>query len=466
MLAGTPESMPKRSSRRVFSLSITVLIAGGLALVAGNAVSLWANLRDLEKAMDLVHHTWLVIDQVQEIRIAIQDAENGQRAYFATRNPAFLQPYSDTEKKLVPHFAALEVLNAESPVQLERTKTLRQLAEIRMMGMRQRISLFDGGDENAATRLAYGVGTRQSDELHDLAATMLAEERRLDKARIAFAYQANIRTNLLAGGLSALLLLLLVLTYVMINLSMRRRQKAERALKALNDGLESIVAQRTTQLSQLAGRLQRVAEEEKMALANELHDELGSNLTAMNLDIAAVAKRLQPTEPALAARLQRALNTLFETVELKRRVIHNLRPSLLDALGIGPALAAMCEDYTSRTGRVCKATIADDLGDMDPAWRITLYRIAQECLTNAANHANANEVNVVLDRTAQGIRLRVVDDGIGIAENALDKPSSHGLRGMRERLVQHGGLFSIQRAGDRGTIAEAFLPFSGLTVAL
>lgn len=331
--------------------------------------------------------------------------------------------------------------------------------------MAARITLFQNGDEPTAIAQAYGIGSDATEELGQLLTTMTEVELALERDRAASVYRAHLQTNTLAAVMSGLILLLLVLTYHLIDRNVRRREKAEHALQVLNASLEELVLKRTTQLSQLSARLQNIAEKEKMALANELHDELGANLTAMNLDVAAVAGRLQASHPALAARLQRALDTLLDTVELKRRIIHGLRPSLLDTLGLGSAMSALCEDYASRTGCACTSHITEDLGEIDPDWLIAIYRIAQECLTNISKHAQASQVNVALIREPQGIRLRVVDDGIGIEQNAFDKPLAHGLRGMRERIRQLGGLFVIRQADDRGTVAEAFLPFPGMAVA-
>ena len=450
---------------RVLPLSISLLIVGGICLVVGNAVSLWANLRDLETAMERQTHTWLAMKHMSDVTIALAEAQAGQRAYFATKNPEFLQAYTVAEAKLPAHLNALDQQVAGDPPQTGRSTALRRLIDARLAGMAARITLFQNGDEPTAIAQAYGIGSDATEELGQLLTTMTEVELALERDRAASVYRAHLQTNTLAAVMSGLILLLLVLTYHLIDRNVRRREKAEHALQVLNASLEELVLKRTTQLSQLSARLQNIAEKEKMALANELHDELGANLTAMNLDVAAVAGRLQASHPALAARLQRALDTLLDTVELKRRIIHGLRPSLLDTLGLGSAMSALCEDYASRTGCACTSHITEDLGEIDPDWLIAIYRIAQECLTNISKHAQASQVNVALIREPQGIRLRVVDDGIGIERNAFDKPLAHGLRGMRERIRQLGGLFVIRQADDRGTVAEAFLPFPGMAVA-
>jgi signal transduction histidine kinase len=460
----TLDRMLKRNSRAL-PLHISLLIIGGVCLVIGNAVSLWANLRELKAATEWHSHTWVVVNRIDDVRTTLMDAEAGLRAFFATRNPDFLQAYARAKAALPGHVAELQRLVADNSRQVALGHKLLQLTDERMVGMEKRIAQFRNGDEALAIAQAFHIGGQQTAGIRQLLTTMTEEELALARVRAAGVYRTYVQTNRLATVMSVVVLLLLVLTYFLIDRNVRRREKAEQALQALNASLEETVLHRTAQLSQLSARLQNIAEHEKMALANELHDELGANLTAMNLDVAAVATRIKDTHPALAARLERALHVLLDTVQLKRRIIHGLRPSLLDTLGLGSAVTALCEDYSARTGRPCNAQVAEEWSDIDPEWTIALYRIAQECLTNITKHAQASEVHVVLSREAQGVRLRVVDDGIGIDHNVLDKSLSHGLRGMRERVRQLGGLFVIRRADERGTIAEAFLPFPGLAVS-
>jgi signal transduction histidine kinase len=150
---------------------------------------------------------------------------------------------------------------------------------------------------------------------------------------------------------------------------------------------------------------------------------------------------------------------LTETVELKHEVIEGLRPSHLDNLGLGFAMKSHCREFTRRTGLPCEVEVQEDFDDLDPAWSIAFYRIAQESLTNITKHAQASRVRITLTREQDGIRLRIVDDGVGLAEESLSKPKSHGIVGMRERMRQMGGTFQIRRPEEgTGTVVEAFIP--------
>lgn len=244
-----------------------------------------------------------------------------------------------------------------------------------------------------------------------------------------------------------------------------RRDVAARtdpATSSPND-VRNEVDPRTAELTELSQHLIRVAEEEKARLARELHDTLGSNLTAINMDLNWLNKRLPPDRPELRERLQRSLQLLAETVELKHEVIEGLRPSNLDNLGLAHAMRSHCREFTRRTGVPCDVQIQEDFDDLDPGWAIALYRIAQEALTNVTRHAAARNVRVQLVRETEGIRLRIIDDGQGMRADAASSRTSHGLLGMRERVRQLGGSISF-RSAEPGTVVDAFIPLPRLDV--
>jgi signal transduction histidine kinase len=244
----------------------------------------------------------------------------------------------------------------------------------------------------------------------------------------------------------------------------RDRETAENAMLQANQVLNVQVEQRTSELTELSQHLIRVSEEEKAKLARELHDTLGSNLTAINMDLNWIQRRLPESAREVKERLQRALKMLSETVELKHEVIEGLRPSHLDNLGLAFAMRSHCREFTRRTGLPCDVDVQEDFDDLDPSWSIAFYRIAQESLTNIAKHAQATKVRVILAREDGGIRLRIIDDGVGVAEESLSKPKSHGIVGMRERMRQMGGRFQIRKPEEgTGTIVEAFIPATNAT---
>lgn len=264
-------------------------------------------------------------------------------------------------------------------------------------------------------------------------------------------------------ALAALLLWIaaVLLAVAVLYVEMRRRERhgpAESAPADANDAL----ARRVAELAQLSQHLLSTAEQEKARIARELHDALGSNLTAVDIDVKWVEKKLREREPELAERLQRALSVLERAVAVERDVIEALRPSLLDTLGLVTALESLCEAFTRRTGLDVVPDLDPDLRALPPEASIALYRVVQEALANVREHAQAKLVRVALQRENEHLRLVIEDDGVGIPEDALADPRAHGLVGMRERLRLLGGTLLLRRgANGRGTVVDATVPQPG-----
>jgi signal transduction histidine kinase len=278
-------------------------------------------------------------------------------------------------------------------------------------------------------------------------------------AFVLVARDASGTTVAAAVVVTLLAMVVIALFYRRMGRYVREQRAAAAELQQTNDTLNLLVAERTAELTHLSQHLISVAEEEKAAFARELHDALGSNLTAVDIDVKWVEKKLREREPELAERLRRAVGVLEHTVEIKRNVIEALRPSLLDMLGLATALESLCEEFTRRTGIDCIPDLDQQLPDLPPDVSIALYRVVQEALANVQKYAQAHVVRVALHSEAEHLRLVVEDDGVGIPDDALGRPASHGLVGMRERLRVLGGTFSIRRGEHgRGTVIDAIAP--------
>lgn len=236
--------------------------------------------------------------------------------------------------------------------------------------------------------------------------------------------------------------------------ALARYQRGERErLTEENRRLEQAVASRTQALQSLTRHQQTLLEDERAALARELHDELGALLTAAKLDIARLKSKITVT-PDVAERLGHLNATLNEGISLKRRIIEDLRPSALDSLGLVPALQILCEGTASRLGIPVQATLAPV--DVSKEGELTLYRFVQEALTNAAKYAQAHAVTVTLHPEGSQAHIKVADDGVGF-DAALVGVGHHGLSGMRFRVESHGGTMAIE-SGPNGSTLSASLP--------
>ncbi len=219
---------------------------------------------------------------------------------------------------------------------------------------------------------------------------------------------------------------------------------------------------RAEELTRLSRHLLTAGEDEKSRIARALHDGLGSTLTAVNLDLFWIQQRLAD-QPAIANRLARATEVLASTVEMKRRIIHELRPTVLDTLGVSAALESHAAEFSQRHAVAVETELPDESPALQDGASIALFRICEEALSNAAHHARAASIRISLREERGSVTLEIVDNGIGFElKPGGAVPASLGLLGMRERAAAIGGTLSIERgAGGRGTIVRVVLPAVG-----
>ncbi|HZQ63254.1 MAG TPA: PAS domain-containing protein, partial [Casimicrobiaceae bacterium] len=255
-----------------------------------------------------------------------------------------------------------------------------------------------------------------------------------------------------------------VIGLVGIATEITERKQMEEELRRTNDRLADLVADRTARLTHLTQYLIRVSEDEKAKLAAELHDELGGALSALALDVASAYERVKTVDTHAAERLRQAQNLVHEMAALKQRIIGHLRPALLDHLGLIPALRDYVGQWARKSGLEVAVQLAADCPDLPREISLALFRVVQESLTNIAKYAQAKRVTVSLAYHDPDVVLTLEDDGVGIDPETLQRPSSHGISGMQQRMAQIGGDFLIERvAPGSGTRVRARLRYPAAT---
>jgi signal transduction histidine kinase len=430
-----------------------------LILVA-NGVSLFRNLASLKGANAAQAHSAKVADQVQYLNVLVMDAESSLRGYFLSGSEVYLGPLRTASSEIDAQFAALNMLLADNPSQRRNLAQLRTLVHRKLDNMHQALEVYrKGGLSDIVAIAGASEGKSLLDEIRLQVVIMVQEQNELLAAGRTGFYQKYEYALLMGIGINVMAILVLGLFYRLIRRAFHARVASARALQNANDNLETMVALRTEQLSVLSRHLISVSEKEKARLARELHDELGANLTAINIDINAVADRVRGHAPELAAMLDRARGTLLNTVELKRRIVEDLRPSMLDNLGLASALQSYCRDFGRVTRLDCEALIEGAIDAAGAMQSIAVFRIVQESLNNVAKYAQATQVTVHIAREGDVLALEIQDDGVGIGAEDMAKPKSHGLLGMRERALLLGGSLTIKRGvNGRGTCIEASIP--------
>lgn len=218
------------------------------------------------------------------------------------------------------------------------------------------------------------------------------------------------------------------------------------------------------QLRELSSYLEGVREDERAKVAREIHDELGQLLTALKIELLQSARRSTDNQEALSRKTESMLGLVDEAIQTVKRISTELRPSVLDDLGLSDALEWLTNEFARRTGIHCTFRARPAQIQADRERSTALFRICQEALTNVARHAQASKVAVALDRTARALRLRVEDDGRGIEPERIADPRAFGLLGMRERACSFGGKFTIVGIPERGTLVLVVLPLCPVKV--
>jgi len=448
---------PMRSTFHQMAVNIVCALIAVLTLIGISELSYDKSM----EAMDELAQAHATRDHVQRLLRDVLDAETGQRGYLLTGDTMYLEPYKtaiadigQTQDQLRELLATREDL-AGTLAQLART-VQRKLAEmdlsIRMKN--------EGKDDAWRFVMTTEVGKEQMDAIRNGANQLIDETNR----NTADGYD-EIRHSLILAriGITLVGAVAFAAFWLYLRQTAALRQAGQRqqlALQAERDLLGVQVRERTSRLAELATHLQQVREEERSHLARELHDELGSLLTAAKLDITRIKARLPADSGDLPARIEHLIETLNSGIALKRRIIEDLRPSSLSNLGLVPALEILTHEFAQRSGLNIVTNF--EPVKLDATIELTVYRVVQEALTNIARYAQAQNVEVNLLGYKDYVIVSVQDDGRGFDPRAVQS-SSHGLQGMRHRVEASGGQLDINTGN--GTKISATLPLLVLQAA-
>jgi signal transduction histidine kinase len=240
-----------------------------------------------------------------------------------------------------------------------------------------------------------------------------------------------------------------------LNEMLDARARADAKARALTAAL----AKSREQLQCLTDGLLTALEEERTAIAREIHDTLGQALTALKMDVAWIGRRLPADALVSPDKLASMLALIDDMVVTVRRIATNLRPGVLDDLGLAAAVEWQAQEFEHRTGIRCALHTSIDDRALDPRVSTAIFRIFQESLTNVARHSRASSVAVTLEQFESDLIFELRDDGVGIERTEVASVRSVGLAGMRERAQLVGGGFAIWGASGTGTTVRVQVPW-------
>lgn len=228
--------------------------------------------------------------------------------------------------------------------------------------------------------------------------------------------------------------------------------EAKRAEEALQDSRQ--------QLRDLSTRLQKVLEEERTRISREIHDQLGQQLTILKMELSWLYKKLSKDQQLLRDRTKSMAKLVDTTLETIRKISTEMRPWILDDLGLIAAMEWQIEDIEKKTGMRCQFIARPDDMTLDPGLSTTVFRILQETLTNIVRHAKADEIKIRLEKSEDRLALEVSDNGKGITPGQIANSKSLGLLGIRERALLWGGTVEINGTPNKGTTVLIEIPLN------
>ena len=280
-------------------------------------------------------------------------------------------------------------------------------------------------------------------EIRELAGDNLARERTevdLLQARLSLFIGRMLAVTVLLGLLIA-------------GVTVSRIHKLERHFEAQRLRAEAA----EEQMRRLSRQVVQAQEDERRSLSRELHDEVGQSLTALRLELGTLRNLREASEPEFLEHLDDAKALAEQSLRSVRGMAMGLRPTMLDDLGLGPAIQWQAREFSKHTGVPVDVRIEGNLAHLPDRHKTCVYRIVQEALTNCARHAHAKTIAVAVEGKEDLLEVRIQDDGVGFNQ-ATARPRGLGLIGIEERVRELGGRFQLHTKHTGGTTLQAAIP--------
>jgi signal transduction histidine kinase len=398
---------------------------------------------------------------IDELQSSLSRSVGAQRTYLLTGDSRYVETYNRVVAEVEPRLANLSEAYSGSDASLGSVRDLqvligKRLADLSMIMTIQKTQGVAAAVALVKTSVGSDTGAIISDNLD-----RLRDREGVEHREAAAHWESSLALTRWITLLGTIINMLLVAVATrLVYLDIRRRAGLNAELRDQKLKLEHEVGERTRELVELSTHLQNVSEREKASLARELHDELGGLLVGARMDISWAEQHMTKDDPDLKLRLNRVQQNLAAGVDLKRRIIEELRPTLLDNVGLFAALRWQMKETCAGAGLKCTESYPDEEPRFKSEASIALFRIAQEAFSNILKHSRAKAADITLDMDEETLLLRISDDGIGMPAEQFTAIGSHGLASMRHRVRALGGRLDVRKPASGGTMLIVQIPIA------
>jgi signal transduction histidine kinase len=419
----------------------------------------------IKEQVEKIAQARAVVLSINQLKYNVYKAESAQRGYLIMHDPQYLAPYDEAIKNGRANIAELNRQFIEagtqqnSATQEAMLDKIRESLEAKALEMSITVDLVKSGKfEEAISVVSLNKGTVETDKIIKISDDLLKIYNQLLKTTIQERVQTTslARASVIFGPLLLIFLVVLVIRQLLNELA--DKSQLQLKLIEINESNQIKLNEQTELLTQLALDNLADVERERHKLARELHDELGSILTATKMDISWVIKTLKEARPEVVEKLKKTSGYLDRGINFKRQIVQELHPPMIASFGFWPALKTMIEDAANRNEWQLSLIFPEGNQEINQTISLVAYRVIQETLNNCSKYAKANAVSVDILCDETTLKIEIQDNGIGMDTSLIAKSATHGIKGMKQRVIAIGGNYEITSAPDDGVHTRLMLP--------
>ena len=418
----------------------------------------------ISRQVELIKQVRDNIAFLHQLKANLFEAESAQRGYIITKREEYVAPFNKALNQARANIKLSEILISKTSsmqskvVELAWLKAISDNVEARSAEMLLTIKLVEQHKVDEANQVVnLDIGRLQMQQFI-IQTDKLIKKQTVDVNAMIKKRQNTVilaRTSVIGGALILILLVVMVIKQLLNELL----AKGELQQQVVNENADYKIKlkQQTLLLRSMALDYQTDVERERQKLSRELHDELGSIFTAIKMDLAWCMKKLAGIAPDIAEKLNKTIVYVNQGIAYQRHIVQELHPSMISTFGFWPALNALIKDAAERNKWQLTLNLPDEITPLNETISLVTYRIVQESLNNASKYAKASAIGVDIMLDEQYIKLEISDNGIGVEMPTLSE-LTHGLSGMRHRVLAIGGHFEILSNLNEGVLIRALIP--------